>query len=173
MSWSSRKKKEGIFCNVYFVRNKFFNSIGYTFRIYVLLHIKNHYFIPFCCLFLKSLKAFGVSFRTSYKELIWCINDPNAHIPTFCKCWSFMWRCFLPVCILNLEQFRSSVKAKQCDGIKFHTLCEVWKADKTSTICIMREIRKSLQEKLQVFGQLSCTPITKWQFETLALTWQA
>ena len=32
-----------------------------TFRIYTLLHIKTHYFIHFCYLFLKSLKAFSVS----------------------------------------------------------------------------------------------------------------
>ena len=31
--------------------------------IATLLHIKKHYFIHFCCLFLKSLKAFSVSIR--------------------------------------------------------------------------------------------------------------
>ena len=72
MSWSSRKKKEGIFCTVYFVRRDFFSRIvfylsvqciEYTFRIYILLHIKERYFIHFCCLFLKSSKAFSVSLR--------------------------------------------------------------------------------------------------------------
>ena len=24
------------------------------------------------------------SLRASYKELIWCINDPSAHVSTFC-----------------------------------------------------------------------------------------
>ena len=43
---------------------------------------------------------FCFSWRTSYKELIWCTNDPNAHIRTFCKRWSFIWRCFFPVSIL-------------------------------------------------------------------------
>ena len=33
----------------------------WTFRIYTLLHIKKHYFIHLCCLFLKSSKAFNVS----------------------------------------------------------------------------------------------------------------
>ena len=33
---------------------------------------------------------FCFSLRTSYKELIRCTNDPNAHIRTFCKCWSFI-----------------------------------------------------------------------------------
>ena len=27
---------------------------------------------------------FCFNLRTSYKELIWCTNDPNAHAPTFC-----------------------------------------------------------------------------------------
>ena len=31
---------------------------------------------------------------TSYKELIWCTNDPDIHIRTFCKRWSFIWRAF-------------------------------------------------------------------------------
>ena len=37
--------------------------IEYTFRIYILLLIKKHYFIHFCCLFLKSSKAFSVSLK--------------------------------------------------------------------------------------------------------------
>ena len=32
---------------------------------------------------------FCFSFRTSYKVLIWCTNNPNVHIHTFCKHWSF------------------------------------------------------------------------------------
>ena len=28
-------------------------------------------------------------------------NNPNAHIPTFCKRWSFIWRCFFPASILK------------------------------------------------------------------------
>ena len=35
---------------------------------------------------------FCFSLRTSYKELICCTNNPNAHICTFCKRWSFIWR---------------------------------------------------------------------------------
>ena len=34
-----------------------------TFRIYIFLHIKKHYVIHFCCLFLKSSKAFSVSLK--------------------------------------------------------------------------------------------------------------
>ena len=44
---------------------------------------------------------FYFSLRTSYKEVIGCTNDPNAHICTFCKRWSFIWRCFFPVSILK------------------------------------------------------------------------
>ena len=55
------KRKDGIFCTVYFVqRNISVYCIEYTFRIHILLHIKKHYFIHICCLFLKSLKAFNV-----------------------------------------------------------------------------------------------------------------
>ena len=39
---------------------------------------------------------FYFSLRTSYKELTWCTNDPNVHIHTFCKRWSFIVRCFFP-----------------------------------------------------------------------------
>ena len=37
---------------------------------------------------------FCFSLRTSYKELIWCINYPNIRIHTFRKRWSFIWECF-------------------------------------------------------------------------------
>ena len=39
--------------------------------------------------------------KTSYKELIRYINDPNVPIPNYCKCWSFTWRFFFPVSILK------------------------------------------------------------------------
>ena len=44
---------------------------------------------------------FCFSLRTSYKELICCTNNPNAHIFTFCKSWSFIWRCFFNMSILK------------------------------------------------------------------------
>ena len=57
MSWSSRKKREGIFVPFIFF-------VGYCFNIcflsQILLHIKKHYFIHFRCLFLQSSKAFSV-----------------------------------------------------------------------------------------------------------------
>ena len=39
--------------------------------------------------------------RTSYEELIWCTNDLNAHIPSFCKRWRFIWWCFFNMSILK------------------------------------------------------------------------
>ena len=44
-------------------------------------------------------KKFRFSLRTCYKELIWCTIEPNAHICTFCKCWSFIWQCYFPVSV--------------------------------------------------------------------------
>ena len=66
MSWSSRNKKKGIFYTcpkgLFSIFVFYLNvCIEYTFRIYILLHIKKYYFIHFCCLFLKSSKAFSVS----------------------------------------------------------------------------------------------------------------
>ena len=40
---------------------------------------------------------FFSSLRTSFKELNWCTNDPDTHIPTFRKLWSFF-----PVSLLNM-----------------------------------------------------------------------
>ena len=77
MSWSLRKKKEDIFCTVFFFppRRKCFLTfvfylnvlyVEYAFRIYIPLHIKKHYFIHFCCLFLKLSNAFSVSLSLLY-----------------------------------------------------------------------------------------------------------
>ena len=62
------RKKENIICNVYFVRRKFVLSQCIVYwinfqNVYILLHIKKHYFIHFCCLFLKSSKAISVAVR--------------------------------------------------------------------------------------------------------------
>ena len=48
---------------------------------------------------------FCFSLRTSYKELICCTNNPNAHICTFCKRWSSIWRCFFSVSILKEKKY--------------------------------------------------------------------
>ena len=54
--------------------------------------------LPVTTLFFRK---FCFSLRTSYKELIWYTNNPNAHIPTFCKRLSFISRCFFPESNLN------------------------------------------------------------------------
>ena len=70
MSWSSRKKKkraffvpfvlsEGNFFKIC-VLYQYIHSVLNTLSIYILLHIKKHYFLHFCCLFLKSLKAYSL-----------------------------------------------------------------------------------------------------------------
>ena len=72
MSWSSPKKKVCIFFNVNFMRRKFLWHLCFVSMYsvlnklsehiyFILLHIKKHYFIHFCCLFLKSSKAFSIS----------------------------------------------------------------------------------------------------------------
>ena len=48
--------RKGIFLAFVFYLNVY--CIENTFRIYILLHVRKHYFIHFCCLSLKSSKAF-------------------------------------------------------------------------------------------------------------------
>ena len=48
--------------------------------MYILLHIKKHYFIHFCCLFLKLSKAFSVSLsvkKSFWKYNFWMHQDRN------------------------------------------------------------------------------------------------
>ena len=52
-----------------------------------------------------SFKKFCFGLRTSYKELIWCTNDPMPIFVLFCKRLSFLWRCFFPVSILKSLSF--------------------------------------------------------------------
>ena len=94
MSWSSRKKKESIFWNVYFFRSKFFWTFVFFISVYNVLNklqnmqnmyiyiyiyiyiytfsIKKHYFIHFCYLFSKPPKP-----SVSLKDL--CV-DKNGTI---------------------------------------------------------------------------------------------
>ena len=95
--WSSRKKEEerkerkkeeeDIFCTVHFVRRKFFltfvfylsvSCIQYTLRIYILLHIKKHYFkiVESLQCILNGDNSFkGVSFisEVKLKALSWIL----------------------------------------------------------------------------------------------------
>ena len=68
MSWSSRKKKRAFFVPFILSEGNLFKICilsqcivyGMHFLIHMLLHIEKHYFIHFCCLFLKLSKAFSV-----------------------------------------------------------------------------------------------------------------
>ena len=66
--------------------------------------------VEFCQELIYFFWKICFSFRTSWKELIWCTNDPNVHICIFCKRWSFTLGWFFPVSILNyyLKKWRSS-----------------------------------------------------------------
>ena len=70
MTWVSHKKKEDIFCTVYFVIRKFFNIYVFTFSMYSVLNTPSEYTYLYTSktllhillwLFLKSSKAFSVS----------------------------------------------------------------------------------------------------------------
>ena len=77
MRWRSRKKKEGIFCTVYFVRRKFFNICVLSHCIVYWIQFQNMHSFTYqetlihtlFCLFLKSSKIFSVSLnkKQSYK----------------------------------------------------------------------------------------------------------
>ena len=82
MSWSSRKKKEDIFCTVYSVRRKFFNICAFSQCIVYRIHFQNVLTFTYqkallhtlFCLFLKSSKAFSVSLSdTYYKHIVYII----------------------------------------------------------------------------------------------------
>ena len=94
MSRSSRKKKKGIFCTVYFVRREFFKhlclssmySILDTLSEYTYFYIsKKHYFIHFRCLFLKASNTFVAYFKNveslqcilSMREITMPLSDQN------------------------------------------------------------------------------------------------
>ena len=82
MNWSLRKKKEAIFVpfilsEVIFLIFVFYlnvQCIEYTFRTYLLLHVKKPYFVHFCCLLLKSSKASSVSLRHIYQQVFLRFN---------------------------------------------------------------------------------------------------
>ena len=62
---------------------------------------------------------FCFSLRTSYKELIWCTNDPNAYIHTSCKRCSFIWRCFFPVSIFKNTYLKEHLGTAASVSLKF------------------------------------------------------
>ena len=83
------------------------------------LPVTNSFFWKFC-----------FSLRNSYKELIWCTNHSNAHIPTF---WSFIWRCFFPVSLSMILIEKILVKK---EGHKRSSLCST--PEKNCKLCGLR-----------------------------------
>ena len=61
--------------------------------------ITKNSFASNCFIFLKIL----FQFKNLLEDLIWFTNNPNTHIRTFCKHWSFIWWYFFPVSILNIN----------------------------------------------------------------------
>ena len=81
---------------------------------------------------------FYFSLITSYEELICCINNPNSHICTFCKHWSF--------CAFTLWV---SLRELIFEGIDFHefykflTILRKLVSAKIIGGCATREIREN------------------------------
>ena len=62
--------------------------------------------LPVTTLFFRK---FCYNLRNSYKELIWFTNQPSVYIHTFREHWSFIWGCFLSVCILKKFGFQIAI----------------------------------------------------------------
>ena len=58
--------------------------------------------------------------------MIWCTEDPNAHIRTFCKRCSFIWRCFFPVSILKQYYLPMTAQDVQTCKINIKLFLKLW-----------------------------------------------
>ena len=71
--------------------------------------------------------------------MICCTNNPSAHSCTFCKCWSFIWRCFFPVSILktvhimNLKRLNPLKKIDSENISIFKSNTTLWKPENCSS----------------------------------------
>ena len=78
LNWPQQANICSYICNIYSYKYMHVNDIVLLpLRV---LRVTISYFWKLC-----------FSIRTSYKELIWCTNDTDFHIGTFCKHWSFIW----------------------------------------------------------------------------------
>ena len=67
---------------------------------------KERSFVSSCFIFLKILFQFkNLKLIKSYKEFIWCTNNPNVHIRTFGNRLNLIWRYFFPASILKRVSF--------------------------------------------------------------------
>ena len=81
--------------------------IEFTFRIYILLHVKKHYFIHFSCLLLKSSKDFSVSLIIKEKKFFAKCPLINSHLNALLQMcsFSFVLFCFLYSSVRSLYIF--------------------------------------------------------------------
>ena len=88
----AKEKRRNFFVAVVFPKDIFWKDkicvlsqcIEYTFRINIVLYIKKHYFIHFCCLFLKLSKALSASLNENIdkKNRWYCYMDIKILIMT-------------------------------------------------------------------------------------------
>ena len=79
MSWNSRKKKEYIFCVVFYLNVE---CIEYTFKIYSLLHIYKNYFIHFFA-YLNLLKLHMHETRWNKSLIVYPRLRSNLYSPFY------------------------------------------------------------------------------------------
>ena len=131
--------------------------------------------LPATILFLWKL---CFSFRTSYKELIWCTNHPNVHIYTFCKSWSFIWGWFFPMTIFNSVSLNKYVllflvRWNLCSCSKFFTNFQTvasethWKENILFNLnfCLILKVLRWLEKFLTKFCALS-SEIFNWEVQS-------
>ena len=99
------------------------------------------------------------SIRILYKELIWYTNYPNAHIHTFCKCWSFIWGHLFSVFLNNLYQGMLSANTYVNS---FNHLSTVLKLQKNNSY-------KNFYKKILTNILLTCILISLFSFHFLFL----
>ena len=91
------------------------------------------------------------SLRTSYNESIWCSNNLNAHVHTFCKRRSFIWHCFFLVSVLKLVS-EKLLKFLQntCGGVYFVVNLNLFNISSSNTEneIILVKINKNKLDKL-------------------------
>ena len=69
--------------------------------------------------------------RTFSKELTWCTNHLNAHIRTFCKRWSFIWRYFFPVRSL-MSQTETAISSYCGGGLQAEKFFQIFLYSRSS-----------------------------------------
>ena len=99
--------------------------------------------LPVTTLFFQK---FCFSLRTSYKELIWCTNYPNAHIHTFRKHWSFVWQSFFPVS--NLKKNKIAVNPHEFLAI----ILDKRKSDHTNQRIIVDNQQIKVMSSVKLLG---------------------